>query len=98
MAKSKSQKGAAKEREPYTQPYTKSEKRAVWRKGRIMSDMKASKWRMDAFGNLIRFDDYGNRDSFFGWEVDHIVRVSDGGTNIIFNLRPLQWKANVKRN
>ena len=88
---------SSKEREPYTPPYTKSELRAVWKKGRIIPKRKASEWREDALGNYIRFADYGNRDSISGWEVDHIIRVSDGGTNDIRNLRPLQWKANVKR-
>lgn len=85
-------------RKPYTPPYTNIELLAVWRKGRILKDEKASEWRMDDFDNLIWFAAYGDRDSFFGWEVDHIIPVSDGGVNDLINLRPLQWEANVKRN
>ena len=86
------------EREPYTSPYTPGELRAIWKKGEIVSERKPSEWRRDDFGNHIRFDDYGDRDSVFGWEVDHIVPLADGGTNKPSNLRPLQWESNVERN
>lgn len=39
-------------------------------------------------------DSYGNRDSRFGWEVDHINL--NGGDNLD-NLRPLHWKNNVAK-
>ena len=79
---------------------------AVWLKGRPMPDKDEhgrprwppDVWRRDAFDNAIRHDDYGNRDSDYGWEIDHIVPVSRGGTDAISNLRPLQWSANVARN
>ena len=70
----------------------------VWQKGHIVAGYDAGKWRKDDFGNWIRWQDYGNRDSEFGWEIDHIVPVSEGGTDDFSNLRPLWWKTNVKRN
>lgn len=86
-------------RVPYTRPYTHGELRAVWRRsGRILPCRKPSEWREDAFGSRIRFEDYGDRNSDFGWEVDHIIRIADGGSNHVNNLRPLQWENNVKRN
>ncbi len=36
--------------------------------------------------------EYGNRDSQYGWEIDHIN--PDGGDGLS-NLRPLQWANNV---
>lgn len=82
----------------YTKPYSEEEKLDIWDKGLISSDREPSEWREDELGNLICYDDYGDRDSVFGWEVDHIIPIKDGGNNLRYNLRPLQWEANVKRN
>ena len=70
---------------------------AVWKKGTIDPDYDSALWRNDAFGRAMRFQDYGNRNSVAGWEIDHIKRVSDGGTDDLSNLRPLHWKSNVGR-
>ena len=70
----------------------------VWEKGQAIPGQDFDEWRRDDFGNNIRFDDYGNRDSEFGWEIDHIVTVADGGTDDINNLRPLHWRENLARN
>ena len=70
---------------------------AVWEKGTVEPGYGPETWRQDQFGNVIRFEHYGNRNSVAGWEIDHIVRVSDGGTDSLVNLRPIHWKANVRR-
>ena len=69
----------------------------VWQKGRLIPNYDPAEWRWDVFGNVIRYADYGNRDSKYGWEIDHIVPVADGGTDHISNLRPLQWSVNASR-
>lgn len=78
----------------------------VWKKGQFLyhedriygrHHRNPSVWRRDYLGNPIRFSDYGNTDSTFGWEIDHILRVKDGGSDELHNLRPLQWKANRNR-
>lgn len=52
--------------------------------------------RYDAVGNLIRFGDYGKRDSQFGWEIDHHPTPKAlGGSDHISNLRPLHCKVNA---
>ena len=71
---------------------------SVWNKGRKIRDYDARVWRRDYLGNAIKFDDYGDRDSDYGWEIDHITPVADGGGDSLSNLRPLQWEANVARN
>lgn len=70
---------------------------AVWEKGTIIPGYDHNRWRRDAYGNNISFAAYGNRNSDYGWEVDHIVPVALGGTDAFSNLRPLHWRANVAR-
>ena len=66
----------------------------VWAKGRIAQDNDKNRWRKDECGAWIGRQGYGNRESQYGWEVDHI---SPGGHDQLFNLRPLQWQNNVDK-
>ena len=70
---------------------------AVWNKGTTIPNYDAAQWRQDSSGNVISLAVYGDRNSDHGWEIDHIVPVADGGSDLISNLRPLHWKANVAR-
>lgn len=64
----------------------------VWEKGKIVSNNSPDVWRKDQCGAWIKRTEHGNRDSQYGWEIDHIS--PDGGDSLS-NLRPLQWKNNV---
>jgi hypothetical protein len=66
----------------------------VWLKASAVPGYDASKFRKDACGAWMARDQYGNRDSQYGWEIDHIRPVSLGGNDSILNLRPLQWRNN----
>ena|SRR2546425_1209888 len=70
---------------------------AVWQKGRVVGNNDAAKWRQDECGAWIGFDFYGNRNSQYGWEIDHIVPVDKGGSDALSNLRPLQWENNAAK-
>jgi hypothetical protein len=72
--------------------YSEDTIQAVWEKGKIVSGWDPSKRRKDQCGAWIRRKDHGNRDSSFGWEIDHIT---PNGDNSLSNLRPLQWRNNV---
>jgi hypothetical protein len=69
----------------------------VWEKGKIVAGNDSGKWRKDQCDAWIGWEFYGNRESQYGWEIDHIKPVSEGGTEELSNLRPLQWKNNVSK-
>lgn len=68
---------------------------AIWQKGTIVPNYDPAQWRKDACGAWIARAARGDRNSLFGWEVDHIVPESRGGGNDTSNLRPLQWENNA---
>ena len=72
-------------------------KLAVWKKGKKIPDCDPDVWRYDDMGKLIRFTDHGDRDSEFGWEIDHIVPRARKGSDALSNLRSLNWKDNAER-
>jgi hypothetical protein len=52
--------------------------------------------RKDAFGRSIALHDFGKKNEY-GWEIDHIIPVSKGGTDDLSNLQPLHWKSNISK-
>jgi 5-methylcytosine-specific restriction endonuclease McrA len=70
----------------------------VWQKATYVSpDAEAKGFRKDQCTAWIQRADYGNRNSAYGWEIDHITTKDDGGGDELSNLRPLQWKNNVSK-
>lgn len=69
----------------------------VWAKGLLVPGVAPDEWRKDACGAWITRDQYGNHDSLYGWDIDHIKPVSEGGGDELWNLRPLQWENNASR-
>ncbi len=71
---------------------------AVWEKRAGKGNAKPNAYCTDIKGNKIKYDDYGDRNSVYGWEIDHIKTKANGGGDELSNLRPLQWQENVARN
>lgn len=69
----------------------------VWNKGIIVSGINPSIRRKDACGAWIDLREYGNRNSNTGWEIDHIIPSSRGGSDMLSNLRPLHWQNNTEK-
>lgn len=67
---------------------------AVWNKGLIVYGYDPNKFRKDNCGAWISRVEYGNTNSEYGWEIDHVFPVSLGGTDVLINLQPLQWQNN----
>jgi hypothetical protein len=72
--------------------WTEQQIQSVWEKGVVADRTNPRKWRKDACGAWICRDQFGNRDSSFGWEIDPITPGENGGGDDVSNLRPLQWK------
>ncbi len=77
--------------------WTQAEISAVWQRGYLLPGYPSNEWRQDECGKRMRFGEHGNRDSEYGWEIDHINPVSNGGGDQIDNLQPLNWSNNASK-
>ena len=66
-------------------------KRAAWARTSPVSSANAWDIRKDCLGNLVRYSDFGNRHSPFGWELDYV------GSTDPENLQAMNWKAVAAR-
>jgi 5-methylcytosine-specific restriction endonuclease McrA len=69
---------------------------AIWAKARAAQNYDANVFRLDSYGTWMKWGEYGQTSSY-GWEVDHVVPVSRGGSEALSNLQPLQWENNRKK-
>lgn len=86
--------------------WTEDAKRAVWLKAPLAQAITRNPdVRLDSCKALMLWDDYGRRDSNYGWEIDHIIPeklLQDNGVpqelvDHIDNLRPMHWSNNCKK-
>lgn len=71
---------------------------AVWQKTLGAPGQDLSVMRMDNYGALIRWADYGDTTpNGFGWEIDHVFPAAKGGSDNITNLQALQWQNNRRK-
>jgi hypothetical protein len=75
--------------------FTEEKIQKVWEKGKTVAKNDPKVWRKDQCGAWMKRADYGNINSEYGWQIDHITPVSEGGTDDLSNLRPLQWENNL---
>lgn len=70
---------------------------AVWEKALVVEGYNPSILRKDCVGAWIMKQEYGNTDSLYGWEIDHIYPIARGGGDDMINLRPMQWQNNIAK-
>lgn len=69
----------------------------VWSKAKDVLNENPNEVRVDKCGARIWRKEYGNRNSEYGWEIDHITPVSKGGKDDITNLQALHWENNAAK-
>nr|WP_294778182.1 HNH endonuclease signature motif containing protein [uncultured Flavobacterium sp.] len=77
--------------------WSEETKSRVWEKGKVDPNFDPKEWRRDVCGFAMRYSDFGERDSLYGWEIDHIYPVAMGGNDDFNNLQPLHWKNNLEK-
>ena len=77
--------------------WTEQTKKSVWQKGKPIQGYDSDIWRRDICGKAMKYSDHGNRQSEYGWEIDHIFPKEQGGDDRYDNLQPLHWKNNADK-
>lgn len=77
--------------------WTEQIKKSVWQKGLPIDGYDQTIWRRDKCGRVMKYSEHGNRQNDYGWEIDHINPVLNGGDDKINNLQPLNWSNNANK-
>ncbi len=78
--------------------FSEAVKLAVWSKALGVPGFNLAEWRQDSCGARIQWSKHGDTTpQGFGWEVDHMNPVANGGSDSLSNLQVLQWENNRRK-
>ena len=80
--------------------FSDAQKQTAWNKAKIVENDndKGKVWRKDLADAWIKFTDYGDQESDYGWEVDHAFPESKGGGTEDYNIQAMNWHFGVGMN
>ncbi len=63
----------------------------IWEKAKIVAGYNPKYFRRDACNAMIVLNEYGNKETKYGWEIDYIIPEVMGGTDELDNMQALHW-------
>jgi hypothetical protein len=64
----------------------------VWSRANVVKGYDGSTWRTDPFGSPILHDDYGNRESRYGWVLRRLRNGSPAHEFRASDFQAVQWQ------
>ena len=88
----------------YDKDMDDSVKLQVWNNAKSVDGFDNAKYRKDPCGAWMIYEEYGNQDSIYGWQIDHIYpksllqdKFKESEIDNPANLRAMQWENNESK-
>ncbi len=85
--------GAGQSQPPTRRKPTDIEIEFAWNRCDVVEGFDTWLWRLDVDGRVMKRTEYG-KTTDYGWEVDHILPLSQGGADTLLNMRARHYIGN----